>query len=207
MINVAPAEIKSIASGLCYRDFILVAVLYNKLKIKNKTKIKTGNDLIPDNWIYIQERDIKMGRLDIINNFSPWLLQNQNQVWMGVEYFCNEGDTLWNMNDSELIKLAQSELAEMGIADTTDLIDGTVYRQTKAYPAYLGTYNQFNKLRKYLDSITNLYSLGRNGQHRYNNMDHSMLTAIKAVESIIQGTSNKDEIWNVNAEEEYHEKE
>lgn len=205
MIDVAPEEIKFIASGLRYRDFVLVAVLYSKLKIKNKTKIKTRNNLIPDQWIYIHEKNARMGRLDITNNFSPWLLQNRDQVWLGAEYFCIEGDSFWDMKDAELIKLAQAELAEMGIAASADFLDGTVYRQVKAYPAYLGTYNRFEELKEYLNSISNFYSIGRNGQHRYNNMDHSMLTAIKAVENIIQEKNNKDEIWNVNAEEEYHE--
>lgn len=206
MIDSAPSEIKTIASGLLYRDFILVAVLYKELKIKNETKIKTINNLIPDNWIYIQEKNVKIGRLDIINNFSPWLLKDKNYVWLGAEYFCNEGDALWNMTDEKLIELAQSELSQMGIAEKNDLIDGTVYRQAKAYPAYLGTYDRFKEVKTYLNSINNLYSIGRNGQHRYNNMDHSMLTAIKAVDNIIKGGHEKNEIWEVNAEEEYHEK-
>lgn len=205
IIDNPPADIKLIANGLRYRDFILVSLVYNQLNLKNKTKIKTKNELIPDNWIYIQEPGIKMGRLNIFNNFSPWLLKDTNKVLLGAEYFCDENDELWNMSDEDLIDLGEKELVKMDIASEYNFLEGFVYRQKKAYPAYLGTYNKFNEIKDYLDSIKNFFSIGRNGQHRYNNMDHSMLTAIYAVQNIINGEKNKNNIWDVNTEEEYHE--
>jgi protoporphyrinogen oxidase len=205
MTDKAPLEIKNIAKNLRYRDLILIIMVYNKLELKNKTKIKTKNNIIPDNWIYIQEKNIKMGRLDIFNNFSSWLLKDRNKILIAAEYFCNKGDLLWNSPDKQLIKMCQQEFKEAKIAKEKEFIQGFVHRQEKAYPAYLGSYDKFENIKKYLNSINNLYSIGRNGQHRYNNMDHSMLTAIKAVENIISNNKNKENIWEVNSEEEYHE--
>ena len=165
----------------------------------------TVDDLVPDNWIYIQERDVKIGRLQIFNNWSPYLLKDESKVWIGLEYFCNEGDEMWNMSDGDFKKFAIDELEKIEIIDSEDVIDSVVIRVQKTYPAYFGTYNCFDKIKNFTDSFENLFLIGRNGMHRYNNMDHSMLTAIKAVENIKNGVKSKENIWNINAEEEYHE--
>jgi len=201
-----PDDLKHIAENLPYRDFITVGLLVNKLKIKNKTKIKTVNNIVPDTWIYIQERDVKVGRLQIFNNWSPYLVKdNENTVWIGLEYFCNEGDELWEMGDEEFINFAIKELAKIGIINEEDVLDKVRMKVKKAYPAYFGTYSEFPKVREFLDQIPNLYCIGRNGQHRYNNMDHSMLTAMEAVKAIANGDTSKEAIWKVNSESEYHE--
>lgn len=195
---------KKVAENLVYRDFLTTGILVKKLKIKNETKEKTLNDLIPDNWIYLQDRDMIAGRLQIFNNWSPYLVADLNTVWLGVEFFCNRNDKLWNMQDYELINLSVKELEKCGIINSSDFIDGTVERVEKAYPAYFGSYENFDVVKNYLDKIENLYPVGRNGMHRYNNMDHSMLTAIEAVRCILEGRGKKD-IWNINTEKEYHE--
>ncbi|MGC8728284.1 MAG: NAD(P)/FAD-dependent oxidoreductase [Elusimicrobiales bacterium] len=195
---------KKVAENLVYRDFLTTGILVKKLKIKNETKEKTINDIIPDNWIYLQDRDMIAGRLQIFNNWSPYLVADLNTVWLGVEFFCNKNDNLWNMGDNELINLSVKELEKCGIIESSDFIDGTVERVEKAYPAYFGSYENFDVVKNYLDKIENLYPVGRNGMHRYNNMDHSMLTAIEAVRCILEGRDKKD-IWNINTEKEYHE--
>lgn len=201
-----PAEVKDAASGLSYRDFITVGLLLKKLKIKNETNIKTINNIIPDNWIYIQEREVKLGRLQIFNNWSPYLVKNENTVWIGLEYFCNEGDELWSKSDSNLAKFAIDELDSINIIEKQDVLDSVVIRMRKTYPAYFGTYNNFNIIREYIDRYENLFLIGRNGMHKYNNQDHSMLTAITAVENIINNRKDKGNIWSVNTEQQYHEK-
>jgi protoporphyrinogen oxidase len=198
-------DVKEIASGLCYRDFITVGLLVKKLKIKNDTDIKTVNNIVPDNWIYIQEKDVKIGRLQIFNNWSPYMVADDNYVWMGLEYFCNIGDELWNMPDDKFKKFAAAELSKIGIIDESDVIDSAVIRVEKTYPAYFGSYGRFEIVRNYTDRINNLFLIGRNGMHRYNNQDHSMLTAMAAVENIVNGVATKDNIWQVNSEEDYHE--
>jgi len=201
-----PEHITKPASELPYRDFITVGLLVKKLKLKNKTKIKTLHNIVPDCWIYIQERDVRIGRLQIFNNWSPYMVKNpENTVWIGLEYFCNEGDALWNLSREEFINFAIEELVKINIIDKTDVLDATQVKIEKAYPAYFGSYDEMGKIRNYLDSIENLYCLGRNGQHKYNNMDHSMLTAMEAVELIKSGGGDKSAVWNVNTEEEYHE--
>lgn len=206
MGDVVPTDIHDIATDLPYRDFITVGLLVNKLKIKNETKIKTVGNIVPDCWIYIQERDVKIGRLQIFNNWSPYMVKDfENTVWIGLEYFCNEGDEMWNMEDNAFIDFAADELSKIGIIDKEDVLDSVRARVKKAYPAYFGTYSEFDKVRNYLDGIENLYCIGRNGQHRYNNMDHSMMTAFEAVRSLKRGETSRDAIWNVNTEKEYHE--
>ena len=198
-------EIFDIAKNLPYRDFITVGLLLNKLKVKNNTKIKTVANIIPDCWIYIQERNVKLGRLQIFNNWSPYMLNDfKNNVFIGLEYFCSEGDSLWNMDKSEFIEMAINELESIGIIDKKSIIDSTMIKVKKAYPAYFGTYKDFDKVRKYLDSVENLYCIGRNGQHRYNNMDHSILTGFEAARAFINNSS-KEKVWKVNTEDEYHE--
>lgn len=203
---MVPDDVKAIATALPYRDFITVGLLVKDLKIHNNTKIHTYNNRVPDTWIYIQERGVKIGRLQIFNNWSPYLVSDyKNTMWIGLEYFCSEGDELWNMSDDDFIKMAASELEKIGIIDRKDVISGTRVRVKKAYPSYFGSYYQLGKVREFLDSIDNLYCIGRNGQHRYNNMDHSMLTAMEAVDSIRDHKSDKKAVWSVNTEEEYHE--
>lgn len=200
-----PVEVRRIADGLVYRDFITVGLLLKKLLLKNDTKSKTLNDIVPDNWIYIQEKEVKLGRLQIFNNWSPYMVQDRKNVWIGLEYFCNEGDALWEMADPDFIRFAVAELEKIDIISKSDVLDATLLRVPKTYPAYFGTYNQFDVLRTFTDSIDNLFLVGRNGMHRYNNADHSMLTAMMAVENIVSGVITKDNIWDVNTEDEYHE--
>lgn len=206
MGEAPPKDVRLIASELPYRDFITVGLLLKKLLIKNTTKLKTISNIVPDCWIYIQERDVKLGRIQIFNNWSPYMVDNlEDTVWIGLEYFCNEGDEKWNMSNDEFIQFAVDELQKIDIINKNDVIDSTVIKVKKAYPAYFGAYKDFHIVKEYLNSIDNLYCIGRNGQHRYNNMDHSMITAIEAVNCFINGSKEKDRIWNVNAEEEYHE--
>lgn len=200
-----PNEVKKTAKGLQYRDFMTVGLLLKKLKIKNSSKIKTINNVVPDNWIYIQEKDVKIGRLQIFNNWSPYLVKNLDNVWLGLEYFCNEGDNLWNMPDSDFSTFAIDELSKIGLIDKKDVIDSTVIRMQKAYPAYFGTYDNFDTIKNYINNFENTFLIGRNGMHRYNNMDHSMLSAMAVVENIKNGIKTKDNIWEVNIEDEYHE--
>ncbi|MGD0784741.1 MAG: NAD(P)/FAD-dependent oxidoreductase [Sedimentisphaerales bacterium] len=205
MGQTVPRDVKEIASGLCYRDFVTVGLLVEKLKMKNDTNIKTINNIVPDNWIYIQERDVKIGRLQIFNNWSPYMVADDNYVWMGLEYFCNIGDEIWNMPDDKFKKFAAAELAKIGVINESDVLDSVVIRVEKTYPAYFGSYGQFDIIKNYTDSFSNLFLIGRNGMHRYNNQDHSMLTAMTAVENIVNGIATKDNIWQVNSEEDYHE--
>ncbi len=205
MGNDVPESVKKVASGLIYRDFITVGLLLNKLRIKNETNQRTVNDLIPDNWIYIQEREVKLGRLQIFNNWSPYMADDPDTVWIGLEYFCNEGDELWTMSEEAFSRFAIGELSSIGIINQEDVLDSTVLKMPKAYPAYFGSYDKFDLIREYTDRFSNLFLVGRNGMHRYNNADHSMLTAMVAVDNIIEGIRDKANIWQVNTEGEYQE--
>lgn len=202
MKHEVPANVKEVSEGLLYRDFIAIGLLVDKLKIREKD----STDLIKDNWIYIQEQDVFVGRLQIFNNWSPYLVADQSNVWLGLEYFCNEGDHLWNLDDSALVELGIQELKKIRILDeNASVLDSTVIKMPKTYPGYFGTYNRFSELQVYLDSFENLYLVGRNGMHRYNNQDHAMLTAMTAVDNIEQGITDKSNIWDVNTEGDYHE--
>ncbi|MCR5414382.1 MAG: NAD(P)/FAD-dependent oxidoreductase [Kiritimatiellae bacterium] len=201
-----PADVAGIAAELPYRDFITVGLLVDKLAIKNGTKLKTVNDIVPDTWIYVQEREVRMGRIQIFNNWSPYMVDDVTKhVWVGLEYFCTEGDRFWTMTDREFTDMAVGELRKIGVlGEDTPVLDSVRIKVKKAYPAYFGTYSEFGKVRAWLDGFSNLYCIGRNGQHRYNNMDHSMLCGLEAARSLVNGTG-KDAVWNVNTEEEYHE--
>jgi len=201
-----PKEVRKISEGLIYRDFVTVGLLLGKMKIKNETKLKTVNNIVPDNWIYIQERDVKVGRLQIFNNWSPYMVQNDSNVWIGLEYFCNEGDELWKMEDKDFAEFAIDEFCKIDLIEKRDILDSVVIRMPKTYPAYFGSYDRFDEIRKFTDKFENLFLIGRNGMHRYNNQDHSMLTAMTAVENIMNHIKIKDNIWEVNTEEEYHER-
>lgn len=200
-------EAYELAVTLPYRDFITVGLLINELKIKNKTKIKTLNNMIPDTWIYVQERDVTMGRIQLFNNWSPYMVKDPlHTTWIGLEYFASEGDYMWEMEDEAFINMAIDELIKMGMIESKDnVLDATRARVKKAYPAYFGSYDHFSTIRGELDKINNLFCIGRNGQHRYNNMDHSMLTGLIAADYIKEGKTDKEALWNVNAEKEYHE--
>ncbi len=202
----ASDDIRDIADDLPYRDFITVGLLLDRLEIQNKTKMPTINNIVPDCWIYIQEREVKLGRLQIFNNWSPYMVDdNTKHVWVGLEYFCTEGDEMWNTPSDEFIRFAAGELEKIGIIKQSDIVDSFTAKVKKAYPAYFGSYSRFNEIREYLDGYENMFCVGRNGQHRYNNMDHSMLTAMNAARSIISGSLDKRSVWNVNTEKEYHE--
>ena len=168
-----PEDVQEVAKQLCYRDFITVGILAEKLLVESASGLRTINNILPDNWIYIQERDVKLGRLQIFNNWSPYLVADSSLVWMGLEYFCDEGDDLWILEDEQMSELAISELAKIGIIDPAQVVDSVVIRIPKAYPAYFGSYDRFSEVRDYLDKFDNLLLIGRNGMHRYNNMDHS----------------------------------
>jgi len=200
-----PPPVAHVAAGLVYRDFITVGLLLRKLRVRSGGGRGETSGLVPDNWIYIQERDVRIGRLQIFNNWSPFLVRDPDTVWLGLEYFCNEGDDLWSMSDAEFTAFAAAELAKIDIIDRADVLDSIVVRVPKTYPAYFGSYDDFHVVREHLDRIPNLFLVGRNGMHRYNNQDHSMLTAMTAVENIRDGVASKDNIWAVNTEEEYHE--
>ncbi len=195
-----PAEVAQIAAGLPYRDFVTVGLLMSKLRIA-----APDGSLVPDNWIYIQEPDVRLGRLQIFNNWSPYMVADPDKVWVGLEYFCNEGDEFWAMDDESLIRLAVDELASIDIINADDVLDHVVIRMPKAYPAYFGSYDRLPRLVEALDEIENLYLVGRNGMHRYNNQDHSMLAAMTAVDNIVAGRQDKSNIWSVNTEDSYHE--
>jgi len=197
-----PNNVVEVSSGLQYRDFITVGLLLRKLSVKDKA---APQGMIKDNWIYIQEPEVQAGRLQIFNNWSPYLVASPDTVWIGVEYFCYESDPLWKLPDADMAKLAQRELQRIGIIDEADVMDFTVVRVPKTYPAYFGLYERFEEVRSYLDGFTNLFLVGRNGMHKYNNQDHSMLTAMTAVDNIVNGMTDKSNIWAVNTEMDYHE--
>ena len=195
-----PANVREVAEGLQYRDFITVGILANKLDVAEST-----SGLIKDTWIYIQEPDVLLGRLQIYNNWSPHMVADPTKVWLGLEYFCYDTDPLWSMPDAALAAFAAAELQQIGILRTIEVLDAHVVRVPKSYPAYFGTYNRFDELRTWTDSFANLYLIGRNGMHKYNNQDHSMLTAMAVVDGIAAGHVDKVALWSINTEQEYHE--
>ena len=195
-----PAEVVEVSEGLMYRDFITVGLLASRRTVTEKD----GSPL-KDNWIYIQEPDVMVGRLQVFNNWSPWLVGSKDKVWIGLEYFCNDTDPLWKLPDEEMAKFAIAEVAKIGVLRAEDVEDYHVVHVPKTYPAYFGSYDRFDVIRSYVDRIENLFLVGRNGMHKYNNQDHSMLTAMTAVENIVNGVTTKDNIWAINTELEYHE--
>jgi len=200
-----PADVAHIGENLLYRDFITVGVLYRKLR-KTRAAIHPRNHLVPDNWIYIQEPGVKVGRLQIFNNWSPYLVADPETVWVGLEFFARDDDELWALPDEQLKSLALREMEQIGMASAEDALEMTVIRMPKAYPGYFGeAYKKFDQLQAALDAIPNLYLVGRNGMHRYNNQDHSMLSAKLAAEAIAGGRADKSAIWAVNIDDEYHE--
>ncbi len=198
-----PKNVLEVSDGLVYRDFITVGLLLRSLRINDETP--QGKQLIRDNWIYIQEPDVLLGRLQIFNNWSPFMVADPANVWLGLEYFCNESDEIWNLSNDRMVALATEELSRIGIINAAEVLDSTVLRMEKTYPAYFGTYDRFAEIREHVDRYENLFLIGRNGMHRYNNQDHSMLTAMMAVDNIIAGKTDKTGLWEVNTEVDYHE--
>ncbi len=197
-----PSEVREVSDGLQYRDFITVGLLVDRL-----TVCEADGGPLKDNWIYIQEPDVLVGRLQIFNNWSPYMVADPSKTWIGLEYFCYQTDALWKMPDEDLKKFAIAEVEKIGILRACDVTDAHVVRVPKTYPAYFGTYDRFHVIREFLDPFHNLYLVGRNGMHKYNNQDHSMLTAMTAVDNIIAGIREKDNLWSINTEMEYHEEE
>jgi protoporphyrinogen oxidase len=197
---LVPENVREVSAGLQYRDFITVGLLLDRLKVKEQ-----DGGLLKDTWIYVQEPDVILGRLQIFNNWSPYLVADPTKVWIGLEYFCYDTDELWKMPDEELKKFAIAEVAKIGILNAEDVLDGHVVRVPKTYPAYFGTYDRFDELREFTDGFENLFLVGRNGMHKYNNQDHSMLTAMTAVDGIVAGHVDKAALWEINTEQEYHE--
>ncbi len=195
-----PANVREVSEGLEYRDFITVGLLADRLSVR-----EPDGGLLEDTWIYIQEPDVQLGRLQVFNNWSPYLLDNPSKVWIGLEYFCYDTDPLWKMPDDELKKFAIAEVAKINILRAEDVRDAHVVRVPKTYPAYFGTYARFDELRDFTDTFTNLFLVGRNGMHKYNNQDHSMLTAMAVVDGLAAGHVDKSALWQINTEQEYHE--
>jgi protoporphyrinogen oxidase len=195
-----PPNVREVSEGLQYRDFITVGLLVDKLKVR-----EPDGGLLKDTWIYIQEPDVLLGRLQIFNNWSPYLVEDSTKVWIGLEYFCYETDDLWKMSEDEMKQFAIAEVARIGILDAADVSDAHVERVPKTYPAYFGTYDRFDELKEFTNRIDNLFLVGRNGMHKYNNQDHSMLTAMHVVDGLAAGSVDKQLLWGINTEQEYHE--
>ncbi|PIS37501.1 MAG: FAD-dependent oxidoreductase [Nitrospirae bacterium CG08_land_8_20_14_0_20_52_24] len=186
-----PEAVLRAADKLNYRDFLTVALIVNK------------RDVFPDNWIYIHDPGVKLGRIQNFKNWSPYMVPDSEKTCLGLEYFCFEGDELWSMSDQELIELGKREVEELGLVEARDVVDGKVVRMPKAYPVYDSNYQESLRIiRQFLDQIGNLQIVGRNGMHKYNNQDHSMLTAMLAVENL---SGAKHNLWEVNEEQEYLE--
>ena len=186
-----PPEILEAAGQLKYRAFLIVGL------------ILTSTELFPDQWIYIHTPDVRVGRIQNFKNWSPDMVADSDTTTVGMEYFCSEGDDLWTMEDPDLISLASRELERLGLADSAAVVDGVVIRQPKAYPVYDGDYRaSLTCIQKYLARFSNLQTVGRNGMHRYNNQDHSMLTGILAVRNL---TGESHDLWDVNTERSYYE--
>jgi protoporphyrinogen oxidase len=195
-----PANVLEVSEGLQYRDFITVGLLVDRLKV-----MEPDGGLLKDTWIYIQEPDVLLGRLQIFNNWSPYLVSDPAKVWIGLEYFCYETDGLWKKSDEEMKQFAIAEVAKIGILNAAEVSDAHVVRVPKTYPAYFGTYDRFDELKAFTDGIENLFLVGRNGMHKYNNQDHSMLTAMAVVDGLAAGSVDKQALWEINTEQEYHE--
>ena len=195
--NYWSPDIYKIANGLQYRDFVTIGLLIDKKHLTKK---------LIDNWIYIQEPGVDVGRIQVFNNWSPYLVDNDKYIWLGLEYFCNESDSLWNMSDQSLTEYAIKELIFIELINEKKVSDSIVVRVPKAYPGYFGaSYKKFETLQSKLDAVNNLFLIGRNGMHRYNNQDHSMLTAKEAANQIILEKPDKSKIWNINLDDGYHE--
>lgn len=197
MLNDVPKNTKKVASELPYRNFRTASVLLERLKVKSNKSLPTKNNLLPDTWVYIQEADVKMGRMQIYNNWSPYMLKDQDKAWIAFEYFTSDTDEIWTMSDNDFESFAIAEGEKIGIIEKKDVLDVTSVKLEKAYPAYFGGYKYFNKLKNYTDNIHNLYLVGRAGMHKYINIDHAVLSGMEAAKNISQHMKNKENIWNI----------
>jgi protoporphyrinogen oxidase len=180
------------ARDLRYRDFMTIALVVD------------GEDLFPDNWIYIHDPGVRVGRIQNFRSWSPWMVPDPTTASVGLEYFCFAGDELWNSPDQDLVEMAKRELGELNLGDPARVKRGTVVRVPMAYPMYDRHYAaHVETIRGWLSGVSNLQQVGRNGLHRYNNSDHSMLTAMRAVDNLLLGADH--DLWAVNAESVYHE--
>lgn len=206
-MNNVPVSVAEVAVGLPYRDFVTIGLLFKKINLKNETQMKTLSNIVPDCWIYVQDAGVKLGRIQVFNNWSPYMVEDpQDNIWIGLEYFCEEGDKYWNMSEEDWVDFGCQELINMGVINSRDeVLDYHREKVKKAYPAYFDTYDRVDEAIEYLSGFENLFCVGRNGQHRYNNMDHSMVTSFETVHNILNGVTDKTNIWNVNTEKEYHE--
>lgn len=204
MVDV-PEQVRKCAQTLPYRDFMTIGVLLPKDAVVASKKNQPAQ--LADNWIYVHDRSVKLGRIQIFNNWSPYMVNDpEHTFWMGLEYFCDEGDALWSMDNEAFAEKACQELKTIGlIRQDAAFMDYHVERVRKAYPSYFGSYGDIQLVRDYIDEIPNLICIGRNGQHRYNNMDHSALTGFEAARYIMGVGTDKRSIWNVNTEKEYLE--
>jgi protoporphyrinogen oxidase len=196
-----PSAVEAIAEGLQYRDFLTVGLDVERLRLGEGR----SGAAIRDNWIYVHEPSVKVGRIQIFNNWSPAMVADTSRTWVGLEYFCERGKALWNLDDAAMIAFAERELVSLGAIRRGEARNGIVLRVPRTYPAYFGTYAELGKVRAWLEQLTNLWLVGRNGMHRYNNQDHSMLTAMTAVDNIVAGRDERDNVWAINTEDEYHE--
>ncbi len=204
-IDTAPLEIKALADKLPYRDYILVSLLIKDWNLKNNTDWRTIGNICPDSWIYVQDENVKVGRIYIPKNFSPYLSSGIDDLLIGMEYYCDENDSFWDLKDDELFKFAINELIKINaINDEKSVLKKYRINIKKAYPAYFDSYKDFDKIEKYLNSIENLYCIGRNGQHKYNNMDHSTASGI-LVAKVIKENLDKSVLWKINTENKYQE--
>ena len=206
-MNDVPANVKEVAEGLPYRDYVTIGLLFKKINLKNETKLKTLQNIVPDCWIYVQDSRVTLGRIQVYNNWSPYMVAKPEEtIWIGLEYFCKEGDRFWNMTEDEWVDFGCKELIQMGVINSREeVLDYHRENVKKAYPAYFDTYDRIHEVTEYLNCFDNLYCVGRNGQHRYNNMDHSMVTSFETVHNILNGVTDKTNVWNVNTEKAYHE--
>jgi protoporphyrinogen oxidase len=196
-----PSAVEAIAEGLQYRDFITVGLDIERLRLgegRSSARIK-------DNWIYVHEPSVKVGRIQIFNNWSPAMVADPERTWIGLEYFCTRGDELWRMDDAAMIAFAERELVSLGAVRPGEARNGIVLRVPRTYPAYFGTYAELGQVRAWLEQLSNLWLVGRNGMHRYNNQDHSMLTAMTAVDNIVAGRTERENVWAINTEDSYLE--
>jgi protoporphyrinogen oxidase len=191
-LEPVPEDVREAANRLHYRDFLTVCLVVDQ------------PELFPDNWIYVHSPEVKVGRIQNYKNWSPHMVPDSSKTSLGLEYFCTEGDDLWNMSDSELIELAKQELERIHLANADDIIDGAVFRVSKAYPIYDSDYQcHLDLIKNFINGIENFQTIGRNGLHRYNNQDHSMVTGMLAVRNVVFG--EKNDLWSVNTDPDYHE--
>ncbi len=204
-ISDVPERISAIVNEIEYREMVIAGLMISRKSIKGSLFEQNNGTLIPSQWIYIQDANVKAGRIQIFDNWSPYLNPNRECVSLELEYFCDYGDTLWRATNDEWIAIIASDLRGLGfILKEEELNLVTIQRVEKAYPCYWGGYTRIDEIKQYLNGLENLVCIGRNGQHHYNNMDHSMATAFRAVE-FLKGVSPKENVWDINTNNDYHE--